>query len=310
MIGFVLVLSLLIGSAAQACQEAVSTAKQKSEPVAIKADGQAQLVTSDKAKQAKTKENAPKKEKKNNKAEESTQAPVTSSIFAKKTLSTMNFEELKKSKIEHVKAGDKKTAIKYLERMNRVCNDINELKEIMLELAQLLYDIEDYTKASKMYHDFTLLYPGSDEVEFAMYQAVTSSFKQIRDAEHDQTNTMETKELAQSFLERSSFTKYKNDVEKIAVQCDERLLESEINIFNFYMKRGNYIAAKTRLASIKEGYLEKAIPGVQMRVADLEKNYTNATCGLEIAPTTVVAVQDKIEEKIEDRDKKSLVDRF
>ena len=63
----------------------------------------------------------------------------------------------------------------------------------------------------------------------------------------------------------------------LAIKCEERLLESEINIFNFYLKRGNYVAAKTRLATIKQAYLRKTIPDVAMRIANLETNYANAT---------------------------------
>ena len=304
MIIFVLVLSLFISPALQALPEIGSNDRQQAAAVAIKSDRQAVLVADDKAKLDAKKESTAQKT-----LEVPKQAPVTSTIFAKKTLSTMNFDELKKSKDGLVKSGDKKTALKYLERMNRVCSDLGELKKIMLELAQLLYDTGDYAKASKMYHDFTLLYPGSDEVEFAMYQAIISSFMQIRDAEHDQTNTVETKELAQAFLDRASFVTYKKEIEEIAVKCEERLLESEINIFNFYLKRGNYLAAKTRLSTIKQTYLEKSMPDVQMRIAVLEKNYANVTNILETVPTTVVAVQDK-GEKIEAPDKKSFVDRF
>lgn len=293
MIGFVLLLSLLTGSLVQACSDMGSRSEQKPTVGAIKHDELAKVVTDDKAKPP------AKKEKKATKVSEAAkQTPVTSTIFAKKTLSTMNFEELKKSKEELAKSGNKKTAIKYLERMVPICSDLNELKTIMLELAQLLYETEDYTKASKMYHEFTLLYPGSDEVEYAMYQAITSTFKLTLDAEHDQTKTVEAKELAQAFLDRSSFATYKKDVEAIAVQCEERLLESETNIFNFYMKRGNYVAAKTRLSTIKQAYVGKLIPDVGMRIANLENDYVNATKLLHLDQPTTVATQEKTEDPI------------
>lgn len=297
---------LLIFFIMSACLQASSeaTCEQTAAAKTIKPDEGARIVTDNKAKPP------VKKEKKDQAVSEAPkQTPVTSSIFATKTLSSMNFDELKKSKEAIVKSGDKKTAIKYLERMNRVCKDCNELKVIMLELAQLLFEIGDYTKSSKMYHEFTLLYPGSDEVEFAMYQAIISSFKQILDPEHDQSNTAETRELAQSFLERSSFTTYKKDVEEIATKCDDRLLESEINIFNFYMKRGNYVAANTRLSTIKLAYSGKNIPNVQTRVAQLETRFALEAIMPKEAATTTVAVSDQ-GEKTEAPEKKSFVDHF
>lgn len=220
-------------------------------------------------------------------------APSTTSIFSKKTISTMNFEELKKSKEENVQAGDKKTAIKYLERMVPQCTDLDELKCIMLELAQLLYETESYTKAAKMYNEFTLLYPGSDEVELAMYKAIVSNFQLILDAEHDQTKTVETQEQAQAFLERPLFTRYKNEVQDILIKCEERLLESEINIFKFYLMRGNTIAANSRLEGIKKTYITKNLPDFQMKLAGLEQRYADVMGDLKLEQPVIIAAQDK-----------------
>jgi outer membrane assembly lipoprotein YfiO len=293
MVGIAIVFVLLMGSLVQASSEQRLTPELRSADGIIKTKELAQVSKGDTVNPAEKKE------------EQVKHAPVTTSIFAKKTISTMNFQELKKSKDENVKAGDKKAAIKYLERMVPICSDLEELKGIMLELAQCLYETEDYPKASKMYHEFTLLYPGSDEVEFAMYQSISSTFKLILDAEHDQSKTVEARELAQAFLDRSSFTAYKKEVEAIVLQCEERLLESEINIFNFYINRGNYVAANTRLAGIKQAYIGKTIPDIQTRLALLETSYADATFSLNLQQATVVAVQDK-EAKTELIDKKTV----
>lgn len=294
---------LLMSSFMQAETEQVVQCEKELAEKAVKSEGKAQVIAADAAQ-------VPAKKEKKKKREQAPQAtPVTSTIFAKKTLSTMNFDELKKSKQEFVKSGDKQSAIKYLERMVPICNDLEELKAIMLELAQLLYEAEDYTKASKMYHEFTLLYPGSDEVEYAMYQAITSSFKLTLDAEHDQSKTVETRELIQAFLDRASFTTYKKEVQELAVKCDERLLESDINIFNFYMKRGNYLAASARLSTIKKAYAGKTIPGIELRIANLERVYASETTIVPVDQKTVIALQEKKEDK-EDSGKQSFVDRF
>lgn len=286
----------------QAANTPMSDKEIKQVDQKIKTSGKADLVMDDASKSQTKKEKPIKKVSPSAK-----QTSVASSIFAKKTISTMTFDELKERKQELIKT-DKKNAIKYLERMVPICNDLEELKTIMLELAQLLFDTEDYTKASKMYHEFTLLYPGCDEVEYAMFQAIISSFKLTLDAEHDQSKTAETRELAQAFLDRPSFVNHKKEVEEIAHKCDARIFESEVNIFNFYMKRGNYVAAKTRLSTIKETYLAKAIPDIQMRVAALETNYVAATINIQTNQKTVVAMQDK--KDIQEQAKQPLVDRF
>jgi outer membrane assembly lipoprotein YfiO len=163
----------------------------------------------------------------------------------------------------------------------------------MLEMAHLLFDVRDYTKASQMFNEFALLYPGCDEVESAMYQAIVSTSNLMLDAEHDQSKTIEVLELTQKFLERTSFTHYKKEVEVIASQCEERLLESDINIFNFYISRGNYVAANTRLESIKKEYTQKPIADVATRLACLDKCYADATVNIKLPElTTAVAVQN------------------
>lgn len=230
--------------------------------------------------------------------DEQKQAPITTLFFSKKTLSNMDFDELKTSKEDCLKNGDKRAAIKFLERMAQIRNDLEDLKGVMLELAQLLYETEDYKRASDMYNKFVLLYPGCEEVEQSMYRAIFCMSKIILDAEHDQTKTIETKELAQDFLNRSSFTQYRKEVEAILTQCEERLLENEICIFNFYLGRCNYVAAQTRLANIKETYAVKTIPDIQTKIASLDKLYAEATVNVKLE-SVVVAAQDK-EEKIEE----------
>lgn len=230
---------------------------------------------------------------------------VTSTASSQKTLSHLNYQELKKNKEELVKKGNKTTAIKYLEKMVPLCTDLEELKGIMLELAQLFFETGVFDKAAKMYQEFTLLYPGAQEVELAMYQAIVANFKLILDAEHDQTKTLEAKELAETFLKRITFTTYKKEVEQILSQCEERLFESEVIAFNFYISRSNDTAAKKRLygeKGIKETYLKKSIPNIQERVASLEETLKTI---VKQEPSTAVAALET-----SDKDKKAFTERF
>ncbi len=182
----------------------------------------------------------------------------------------MNYDELKASKNMLVASGDKSTALKYLEKMVPLCSDMNELKDIMLELAELFFENGSFEKASKMYHEFTLLYPGSNDVERAMYRAIASTFQLTLDAEHDQTKTCETLELAEEFMKHSLFATFREEVASIISLCHQRLFESEALIFNFYINCGNRTAAQKRLATMKETYLSRNIPDVSLKLATLE----------------------------------------
>lgn len=223
------------------------------------------------------------------------------SFFSNKTINNMNFDELKEAKEKLIKDGNKTSAIKYLEKMMPLCNDLDELKRIMLELAQLYFEQDNFEKAGKMYNEFTILYPGCDEAEFALYQAILSSFKLTLDAEHDQTKTKEAKELALSFLERQSFTKYRNEVKDILNKSEERLFEADSKIFSFYLNSGNYTGeygnAKQHLAIIKDLYLDNEIPEIKipdiaLRIAKLEADYTAATMPIESSKTVVAQTKE------------------
>lgn len=231
----------------------------------------------------------------------------------RKTMSHKSYDELKKEKIAKVTANDKEGAIRYLEKMVPLCNDLNELKSIMLELADLLFDTALYGKAADMYHEFTILYPGSNEVEYALYRAIVSNFKLTLDAEHDQSKTLATKELAQKFLERGDlFTTNKKEVENILAQCDEKLLAVEENIMRFYIKRGNTKSAQRRLDNMKKEFLDKNIPDVTVRIAHLESELGAQQLAIEpikLAPETVVVAQTD-QQQPEPTKEKSFVDRF
>ncbi len=184
-------------------------------------------------------------------------------------------EEKRERLIEHKKAalesGDKKGAIKYLEKIVPLYHDAEKLKDVMLELAKLFEETGNHTKASALYTEFASLYPSCDEVEFAFYKAIVNSFALILDAEHDQTRTIETKELIEKFLERQSFAIYRSDVESMLEKCEQRLLESETNIFMFYIGRGNITAAQHRLKNIRDTYAAKKIPNIQTILSNLDK---------------------------------------
>jgi len=213
----------------------------------------------------------------------------------RKTLSHKSYDELKKEKLAKVAANDKEGAIRYLEKMEPLCNDLTELKSIILELADFLFDLESYSKAADKYHEFTVLYPGSNEVEYAMYRSIVSNFKLTLDAEHDQSKTIAAKELAQKFLERGDlFTTHKQEVETIVAQCDEKLLATEENIMRFYIKRGSTKSAQRRLDNMKKEFLDKNIPDVTVRIAHLESELGATQLAIEpikLAPETLVVTQ-------------------
>lgn len=188
----------------------------------------------------------------------------------KKFVSNMDLSDLRKRKNDLIVSGSKDLAIKCLEKMIPLCTDVQELGVLMLEYADLLFDTGDLAKAGALFEQFVLLYPGNNKVEYASYKSILCSFYALLSTDRDQTKTKQTVALAQQFLNRSSvFREYAGQVQGILTTCHEKLLESELNIVSFYIKRGSYNAASVRLACIEEE-LNSSIPNLKPRLLTIE----------------------------------------
>lgn len=187
-----------------------------------------------------------------------------------KTLSQMNFEEIKAAKTLLLEKNSKHIAVKYIDRMIKLCENITTIGDLTIELADLHFDLGEFTKAEKLFTQFSSSYPGSSSVEYASYKAILSSFYETLIAERDQTKTHHTIALTDSFIERKDvFTKYAGDVLDIRTSCYKKAVESEINIFNFYLNRGKLLSAQSRLNSIRKDWTEK-FPEITMQLTHME----------------------------------------
>ncbi len=188
-----------------------------------------------------------------------------------KFLSTMSYEEIRVTKNKMAKEGNRFGAIKYIKKMIPQCTDLEELRELTLEVADLLFDDGKLQEAGRMYDEFTKLYPGSDSVEYAAYKAILCNFYDILDAERDQSKTHETITLTENFLQRTDvFKTHTKDVQRIAHTCNQRLVDSEFNIIDFHLKvRENLKAAKKRLDDIKKDFLAM-LPEIEPRILEYE----------------------------------------
>lgn len=188
------------------------------------------------------------------------------------TMRDMSYEELKEHLQQKLAQDDIQGAIRYAEKMVPMCQDMHELRDLSLELADLLFKVGEIEKAGKLYTEFAKLYPGNDKVEYAYYRAITCAFSAILAPTRDQTKTKETLELAHAYLERADvFIEHKDEIKQIAYKCVERLTESEFGVIEFYLKRGNFKAVQNRIDGLRKDF------GLQMlalepRLLTLEVN--------------------------------------
>lgn len=248
-------------------------------------------------------------------------APATKKAKKKKhkTLSDMTFAELQEAKNNRLAKKDKEGAIRYLEKMMTTSSDKDDIAAVLIELADLFFDTGKLAQAEKLYSQFYALYPGNDDVEKAHYKAILCSFYLTLDNDRDQSKTQETLTLANSFLDRKEiFKTYTQDVSSIQQKCYEKLCKSDLNIAEFYLKRGtskDLVAANLRLESIRKEYLDK-VPSLEPRVLALEIDYATKTKDFVLAEQKRTVLAQRSQENratllaADNTKKPSFIDRF
>ncbi len=195
-----------------------------------------------------------------------------------KSIKDMNFAELKATKEYSQEKGDHARVFAILKRMLATATDIEELKDVRIELADYSFDNGELEEAVAQYEDFISFYPGSDLVEYAKYKSILCTYYQTLDADRDQTKTQQTIQQSKQFLANHDYQNYQSDVSAIFKLCRNRLFENEITTFNYYLERHKLGAAEARLEQIKTAFNEHrfnpTILSLEIQLAQLQGNST------------------------------------
>ena len=84
----------------------------------------------------------------------------------------------------------------------------------------------------------------------------------------DQTKTQETLQLAEQSFTNHPKSELRPEVTNLALQCRQKLLASDVNVFNFYLNGNNYKAAQKRLDAISKDYIS-TLPTAQPQYLEL-----------------------------------------
>lgn len=192
----------------------------------------------------------------------------------KKNPKTLTIAELQIAKEYSISIDNKSQTIVYLENMLRQCSDPNLLKDIYLELGDLYFEQGNMTKASALYTSYITLYPGSPQRAYVHYQAILCRFYTTFSIDRDQTKTEETLQLTKLYLDVANidaiYKEYNDDVAMIQKQCFRKLYSHEMDIVNFYYKKGNYKAAQLHLDEIKKTYVVALHEEVEPEIINFE----------------------------------------
>lgn len=197
-------------------------------------------------------------------ADNNKKMPWYKQIFSneKVTLSTMNYAQLTEAKNKAIARNDHFSAIRYLERMAKVCPDLAQLSSVILELADLLFVDNKYAKAQLLYDQYIKSFPGkSHDYSFAFYRKILCSFYQTVDFDRDQTATEQTVELCETFLKNCKESNYEKDVRSIKTDCTQKLAKHELYIADNYVIQNKYMSANRRITQIRDRY--QTVPEVE-----------------------------------------------
>lgn len=181
---------------------------------------------------------------------------------ARNTLSTMEFPELVAFKQKAVANNQKDVAVKCVERLLQICQDSTLLAPLCIELADLKFDLGEYEQAIRLYTEFCTLYPGNKQIEYAEYRSIVALELCTLSIDRDQTKTEDTITRCKKFLVRNSFNTYKDEVSIIQKRCYQKLVESDLQICEFYLKNkvanSPFIDIENRIETIRSAYLPYA----------------------------------------------------
>lgn len=194
---------------------------------------------------------------------------LVTSCAKQKKKEEMSFEELRKKTFACLEKKRNDEAAEYLEQIIAQNPDRSDIARYKLLLAEVYFKTGKYPSAFELYDHYNQFYPADTRAEYAKYRSILSKFYQTLRTDCDQTQTEETTKLCQEYLDNSSYKKYATDVADINKTCQHKLVDKEVYVFNFYLKQGEYEAAKGRLHHIREAFLNKN-PHLEARLLYLE----------------------------------------
>lgn len=169
----------------------------------------------------------------------------------------MTFDELRSKAFASLEKKHNDDAAEYLEQIISQYQDRQDISKYKLLLAGIYFKSGKYQSSCELYENFNQFYPSDTRAEYSKYRAVLAKFYQTLRSDCDQTPTEETTKLCQEYMQNPEYKKYRTDVSDIQNTCEHKLIDKEIYVYDFYLNRGEYAAAKNRLKYLKENYLTK-----------------------------------------------------
>ena len=131
----------------------------------------------------------------------------------------------------------------------------NELRlQALINLADTFYKNGEYEEARFQYRKFLELYPVNPLAPRAQFQLAMCSFAEIKTPDRDQAITLEAIRQFERFLQSYPDHPLASEAEQRHAFCINRLAEHDLEVADFYYKRGKYHSAINRLSALLDRY--------------------------------------------------------
>lgn len=191
--------------------------------------------------------------------------------FPKLLLKNQNEEQLELSLAYGKEVNDKELVFKAFYHLISQSKSQEKIKIYKIDYADYTFGIEDYEKALMAYEEFCMLYPGSQESEYAQYKAILCNFFLSLSFDRDQTLTQRTVSSALLFLQKVKDEKFLKETENIYKSCRQRLFDHEVYVLETYLKLKKFSSARKRIEYIQENF--KDIENLELYIAYCNKVY-------------------------------------
>jgi outer membrane protein assembly factor BamD len=126
--------------------------------------------------------------------------------------------------------------------------------EAKLKMADTLFRRELYEEAYDAYDEFERLHPTNSAVPYVLYQKGMSHFNRKRGIDRDQTATLKARDEFERLLEKYPHSSYSAKARRKLTDCYSSLVQHELFIADFYLKKKKYQAARDRYLYLLENY--------------------------------------------------------
>lgn len=137
-------------------------------------------------------------------------------------------------------------------------------QQALLDLAFAYYKTEEFDSAISACDRFIRLYPQNPHVDYAYYlkglvnfnrgRGLTERFLPIDLSQRDPSSALQSFRDFEDLLEKFPDSPYAADTQKRMVYLRNILAQHEVNVANYYMRRGAYVAAANRARYVIETY--------------------------------------------------------